>query len=169
MSKADSGASAKGRVPPPANRQFRKGSSGNPQGRPKGSVSLDGLTRKFALKKQLVKIGGKRQKLSRLEIAILKLIALAAGGKPAAARLTHELRALTAPRESEQGNGALLAPAQMTPEAFVANQEELNKHRVEPGIEVNIEHEEFIKAVRGEPSPLGEALLAFHRKYQNPT
>ena len=125
------------------------------------------MTRKFALKKQVVKIGGKRQKLSRLEIAILKLTALAATGKPAAARLTHQLRAVTVPREPE--HGVLLAPAQTTPEAFIAEQEELNKHRVEPGTEVNIEHEEFIKAVRGEPTPLGEALLAFHRKYQNAT
>jgi uncharacterized protein DUF5681 len=36
---------------------------------------------------------------------------------------------------------------------------------VEPGTEVNVEVEEFLKAVRGEPSPLGEALLAFHMKY----
>jgi hypothetical protein len=53
----------------------------------------------------------------------------------------------------------------MTTEAFIAEQEELNKHRIEPGTEVNIEHEEFMKAVRGEPSPLGEALRAFHRKW----
>jgi hypothetical protein len=167
MSKDDSGAAAKGRIPPPANAQFRKGSSGNPRGRPKGSVSLDGLTRKFALKKQVVKIGGKRQKLSRLEIVIFKLTALAASGKPAAARLTHELRTLSVPKEPE--HRVLLAPAQTTPEAFFAEEEERNKHRVEPGTEVNIEHEEFIKAVRGEPSPLGEALLAFHRKWHEPT
>jgi hypothetical protein len=169
MSKVHSGTSAEGRIPPPANRRFRKGNSGNPQGRPKGSVSLDGLTRKFALKKQVVKIGGKRQKLSRLEIVVLKLTALAASGKPAAARLTHELRSLSSPREPDQPYGVLLAPAQTTPEAFIAEQEELNKHRVEPGTEVNIENEEFMKAVRGELSPLGEALLAFHRKCQNPT
>ena len=169
MGRDDSSGPAKGRRPPPADAQFRKGSSGNPRGRPKGSVSLDGLTRKFALKKQVVKIGGKRQKLSRLEIAIFKLTALAASGKPAAARLTHELRALSASKEPEHRSGVLLAPAQTTPEAFFAEQEELNKYRIEPGTEVNIEHEEFIKAVRGEPSPLGEALLAFYRKWREPT
>jgi hypothetical protein len=164
MSKDDSGR-AKGRIPPPANAQFRKGSSGNPKGRPKGSVSLEGLTRKFAMKKQVVKIGGKRQKLSRLEIIVLKLTALAASGKPAAVRLMRELRFSSAPKESEQRSGVLLVPAEMTTEAFIAEQEELNKHRIEPGTEVNIEHEEFMKAVRGEPSPLGEALRAFHRKW----
>ena len=169
MSESDRRASAKGRIPPPADAQFRKGRSGNPQGRPKGSVSLDGLTRKFALKKQVVKVGGKRQKLSRLEIAIFKLTALAATGKPAAARLMHELRILSVPREPDHRYGVLLVPAETTVEAFIAEQEELNKYRVEPGTEVNIEHEEFIKAVRGEPTPLGEALLAFHRKYHEST
>jgi hypothetical protein len=169
MSKVDSGASAEGRIPPPANAQFRKGRSGNPQGRPKGSVSTDGLTRKFALKKQVVKIGGKRQKRSRLEIVILKLTALAAAGKPAAARLMHELSRLSVPREPDHRYGALIVPAETTVEAFIAEQEELNKYRVEPGTEVNIEHEEFVKAVRGEPTALGEALLAFHRKYHNRT
>jgi len=162
MDKDESGA-AKRRISPPVSAQFRKGSSGNPKGRPKGSVSLDGLTRKFALKKQVVKIGGKRQKLSRLEIVVLKLTALAASGKPAAARLMYELRNSNVP--TEHRSGVLLVPAEMTTEAFIAEQEELNKHRIEPGTEVNIEHEEYMKAVRGEPSTLGEALLAFRRKW----
>ena len=118
MGRDESSGAAKGRSPPPADAQFRKGSLGQPAGRPKGSVSLDGLTREFALKKQVVKIGGKRQKLSRLEIAIFKLTALAASGKPAAARLTHELRALGASKEPEHRSGVLLAPAQTTPRGF---------------------------------------------------
>jgi hypothetical protein len=117
------------------------------------------------MKKQVVKIGGKREKLSRLEILVLKLTALAASGKPAAARLVHELRNSTLPKEPERRFGVLIVPPETTMEAFMAEQEELNKHRVEPGTEVNIEHEEYMKAVRGEPSPLGEALLAFRRKW----
>jgi hypothetical protein len=38
-------------------------------------------------------------------------------------------------------------------------------HTLEPGTFVDVRAEEFLKAARGEPSPLGEALLAFHKKY----
>jgi len=54
MIKENSGVSAEGRIPPPTKSQFRQGRSGNPGGRPKGSVSLSGLTRKVALKKHTV-------------------------------------------------------------------------------------------------------------------
>ena len=167
MSKTSDGASAEGRVPPPAKTQFRKGRSGNPRGRPKGAVSIERLTRNFALRAQAVTISGKPERLSRLEIAILKLKALAATGKPAAAALLNQLRGVIAPKEPERKGGFLIVPATATSiEEFLAEEEERNKHRVEPGTEVNVEAEEFLKAARGEPSPLGEALLAFHRKYR---
>jgi len=47
----------------------------------------------------------------------------------------------------------------------MAEEEARNAEAVEPGTEVNVEVEEFLKTVRGEPSPLGEALIAFGRKY----
>jgi len=166
MTKTSDGASAEGRVPPPAKTQFLKGRSGNPRGRPKGAVSIERLTRNFALKAQTVTISGKPEKLTRLEIAILKLKALAATGKPAAAALLNQLRGVLALKEPEQKGGFLIVPATATIEEFLAEEEERNKHRVEPGTEVNVEIEEFLKAVRGEPSPLGEALLAFQGKYR---
>jgi hypothetical protein len=95
---------------------------------------------------------------------ILKLTALAASGKPAAARLADELRTHSVPREPDHRHGVLLVPGETTVEAFLAEEEERNKDRVEPGTEVNFEHEEYMKAVRGEPTALGEALLAFERK-----
>ena len=51
----------------------------------------------------------------------------------------------------------------------MAEEEARNAGKVEPGTEINIESEEFMKAVRGEPSPLGEALLSFHKKYRAST
>lgn len=165
MTKRSNGASADGRVPPPAEARFRKGTSGNPKGRPKGAVSIERLTRKFALKTQSVTISGKAERISRLEIAILTLKLLAATGKPRAAVLLGRLRGLTAPNQPELEDPVLLVPEPMTPEEWIADQEESNNDKVEPGTEVNVEAEEFLKAARGEPSPLGEALLAFHRKY----
>ena len=165
MSKPSDGASAEGRLPPPAMTQFRKGTSGNPRGRPKGAVSIERLTRNFALKAQAVTMSGKPQRLSRLEIAIFKLKAVAAAGKPAAAALLNQLRGITAPKEPEQGRAFLFVRAPLTAEEWIAEVEAANKDKVEPGTELNVEAEEFLKAARGEPSPLGEALLAFHRKY----
>jgi hypothetical protein len=159
------GASAAGRVPPPAATRFAKGRSGNPRGRPNG-VSIKRLTQKIALKKQVVTTDGKPQKFNRLEIAILKAQALAAMGKPAAAQLISELRVQTGSGEPERDSGVLLVPEQLTMEAFIAEEEARNATKVEPGTAIDIEAEEFQKAVRGEPTVYGEALLAFHRKYR---
>jgi hypothetical protein len=165
MSKTSDGASAEGRVPPPGKAQFLKGRSGNPRGRPKGAVSIERLTRNFALKTQTVAISGELKRLSRLEIAILKLKAVAATGKPAAAALLNQLRGVTVPKERERQGGFLMVPATLTQEEWIAKMRAVSKDSVEPGTEVNVEAEESGKAARGEPSPLGEALLAFHRKY----
>jgi hypothetical protein len=45
----------------------------------------------------------------------------------------------------------------------VARAEARNATAVEPGTQVNVRSEEFCKAAQGEPSPLGDALLAFHK------
>lgn len=150
---------------PPVATQFRKGTSGNPKGRPKGAVSIERLTRKFALKTQPVAISGKTQSMSRLEIAILKLKAVAATGHPAAAVLIDQLRGLTATEQPENKGPVLLSPEALTEDEWIKREEEANRHKIEPGTEINEEANEFLKAVRGEPSPLGEALLAFHEKY----
>ncbi|MGY4406859.1 DUF5681 domain-containing protein [Bradyrhizobium sp. USDA 3315] len=151
---------------PPVATQFRKGTSGNPKGRPRGAVSIERLTRKVALKTQPVRISGKTESMSRLEIAILKLKALAATGHPTAAALLDWLRDLTAPSQPEPEGPVLLVPESLTPEQWIEQALEDNKHKKEPGIEIDVGTEEFLKAVRGEPSLLGEALLAFHHKYQ---
>ena len=72
---------------------------------------------------------------------------------------------LTVGPEPVKGGGFLLVPAPLTVEELMAEEEARNAEAVEPGTEVNVEVEEFLKAVRGEPSPLGEALIAFHREY----
>ena len=78
-----------------------------------------------------------------------------------------QLRGVIAPKPPEQQGGYLIVPAPpSSPEEFLAEEEERNKDKVEPGTEVNVEAEEFAKAVRGEPSRLGKALLAFHCKYR---
>lgn len=166
MKRQNSGASAEGRSPPPPQSRFRKGRSGNPGGRPRGSVSLVGLTRKVALKVHTVPIDGKPCRLTTLELVILKAKAMAAAGQPGAARLINWLRSQTEWSEADLASGLFaIVPAQVTAEEFTAELEADNAGKREPGTFVDVEAEEFRKAVLGEASPFGEAIRAFHRKY----
>ena len=166
MTKGNSGVSAEGRTPPPPQSQFRKGRSGNPGGRPKGSVSLSGLTRKVALKKHAVPIEGKPCRVTLLELLILKTKAMAATGQPGAARQINWLRSQTGLSEADSGKSYFaIAPAPVTPEEFTAEMEARDAGKCEPGTFVDVKSEAFLKIGRGEASPLGEALRAFHKKY----
>jgi hypothetical protein len=100
-----------------------------------------------------------------LELVILKIQALALMGNPGAAALMKDVWGLTVGPEPVKGGGFLLVPESRTVEEFMAEEEARNAEAVEPGTEVNVEVEEFLKAARGEPSSLGEALIAFRRKY----
>src|SRR4051812_48938629 len=106
MKQLNSGVSAEGRTPPPPENRFLKGRSGNPAGRPKGSVSLTALTRKVALKMHTVPIEGKPCRVTLLELLILKTKAMAASGQPGAARLINWLRSQTELCEADLVHGA---------------------------------------------------------------
>lgn len=158
------GVSADGRVPPPEEYRIPKGKSGNYKGRPRGSVSLAKLTCKVANTKYRAVIDGVSQRRTLLELVILKTQALALNGNPGAAALMKDLWGLVIGPEPVEGR-FLLVPASLTAEEFMAEEEARNAEAVEPGTVVNVKTEEFLKAVRGEPSPLGEALHAFYMKY----
>jgi hypothetical protein len=165
MATRPDGVSAEGRLAPPEEYRIPKGKSGNYKGRPQGSVSLKALARKVAGTKHSGIIDGERQRLTLLELIVLNTRAMALGGHAGAAAVVRDLLNVMAEPEPDAG-GFLLAPAELTQEEWIARAEARNANAVEPGTQVNIETEEFLKAVRGEPSPLGEALLAFHRKYR---
>ncbi|MGY4626677.1 DUF5681 domain-containing protein [Bradyrhizobium sp. USDA 4486] len=155
------------RKAPPQDSRFKKGQSGNPAGRPKGAVSVAGITRKFALNKVPVALTGKRQRMTRLDVTLLKLKALAAQGSPAAAEELSRLRARLTPNAADQKAAYLVVPELVSIEEFIAEEEERTRDKVEPGTAINLDAEEFIKAVRGEPTVYGQALLAHSRKYGN--
>jgi hypothetical protein len=91
---------------------------------------------------------------------------MAASGHARAAVQLNWLSLQIEPSNTEVAQGGfLLVPAPVTVEEFIAKEELRNAGKVEPGTEINIEHEEYIKAVRGEVSPLGEALRSFQKKY----
>lgn len=127
------GASAPGRKPPPASSRFKKGQSGNPAGRPKGAVSVSAITRKFASKRLSLEMSGRRQTLTRLDIVLHQLVALAASGSPSAAEELHKLRAKVTPREADVQAGILLLPEVLSEQEWIATEEERNKDKAEPG------------------------------------
>lgn len=167
MSTSKQGVSAPGRKPPPSESRFRKGQSGNSAGRPKGAVSIRGITARFASQKLRFNLSGRRQKRARLDIVLHRLLALAASGSPAAAEQLHKLRAKITPPEPDSKGGVLLVPEILSEQEWIAREQERNKDKVEPGTATNLDAEEFIKAVRGEPTIYGKALLAHYNKYRD--
>jgi hypothetical protein len=72
---------------PPKAHQFKKGQSGNPSGRPKGSVSLHDRFLREAERMVKTKTGDKVVKMPKIEVIIRRLLDAAMQGKPDAQRL----------------------------------------------------------------------------------
>ena len=67
-------------VDPPAQHRFKPGQSGNPRGRPKGSISLPNAMVKLLRKKTKVTIGGEVRNLTQSDIIAIQIIQHAAKG-----------------------------------------------------------------------------------------
>jgi hypothetical protein len=154
-----------GRKPPPAQHQFLKGTSGNKRGRPKGSVDLKKLTCKVARKKHAVKVDGKIVRKTLLQLVIESTAREAAAGVPSMVALIGQIRAKVSPTQERQDGGILLFPADLSVEEWIARAEARNANARDPTTYVNHKVEEMCKAARGIDSPLGEAVLAFHRRW----
>lgn len=71
------------RRPPPAG-QFKKGASGNPKGRPKGSKNFVTLLEQELSQKIVVNEGGRRRTVTRLQAMVMRLVSAALQGDPKA-------------------------------------------------------------------------------------
>lgn len=73
-----------GRASPPQHTQFRKGVSGNPKGRPKGSKNLSTLIMEAARDQVTATVGGRTRKISKIQATTMQLATKAASGDHAA-------------------------------------------------------------------------------------
>jgi len=76
---------------PPEQSRFRKGSSGNPKGRPKGVLNLATILERVLQEKVAIDENGVCRMVSKLELALEKLVDLAVKGDLAAMRLLTTL------------------------------------------------------------------------------
>jgi hypothetical protein len=72
---------------PPANHKFKPGASGNPAGRPKGSMNIGKLLERTLLEKVIINENGRRRTITKLEAAIKQLTNKAASGDLNAVKL----------------------------------------------------------------------------------
>lgn len=76
---------------PPQATRFRKGISGNPKGRPKGSLNVATAFVKALREKVVINEGGKRKTVTKLEAALKQLVNKAASGEMSALKQLVEL------------------------------------------------------------------------------
>ena len=86
------------RLPPEATR-FKKGVSGNPRGRPKGSLNVATVLTRTLREKVAIKENGRQKTVTKLEAALKQLVNKAAAGDLRALRL---LTALAQDAEAQQ-------------------------------------------------------------------
>jgi hypothetical protein len=118
-----------------------------------------------ALKKHSVVVNGRSVRKTLLQIVIESVIRSAASGAPSMVSLHERIRAKVRPLEEKQPGGLVVVPEVLSPEEFMARAEERNALATAPTDRIDYKVEEFCKAARGIPTPLGEAIRASHRRW----
>jgi Family of unknown function (DUF5681) len=90
---------------PPRATRFRKGTSGNPRGRPKGARNLATVVASALDERVVVVENGRRKRITKLELVVKHLVNGAASGDPRSLRLLLPLiQAIEAkPLQTESG------------------------------------------------------------------
>lgn len=79
-----------GRGKPPAHTQFKPGQSGNPRGRPRGSVDFGRALLAAASESVVITENGRKVRLSKFEVAARQVANKAAAGDPRAVELLYK-------------------------------------------------------------------------------
>ncbi|MGA7381225.1 MAG: DUF5681 domain-containing protein [Terriglobales bacterium] len=76
---------------PPRHTRFRKGQSGNPNGRPPGTLNLATVLERTLREKVVITKNGSRKTVTKLEAALSQLTDKAISGEPSALQLLSKL------------------------------------------------------------------------------
>ena len=117
---------------PPLIRRFKVGQSGNRRGRPRGSKNRKTIVRGIANEMHTVTEGDQQRPRSTLELMLLAFRNCAAEGNVRAFRAYTKYLTKYEPQETGSKLGYLVAPANISPEEWMADQTEKNKHRKRP-------------------------------------
>ncbi|MEQ8440545.1 MAG: DUF5681 domain-containing protein [Alphaproteobacteria bacterium] len=82
MSKDDEDAYEVGYGRPPKKARFKKGRSGNPKGRPKGSKNFKSIVKDELGRPVEIRVNGQRRKVSQFEAVVMRAVGDAISGKP---------------------------------------------------------------------------------------
>jgi len=88
---------------PPVNTRFKKGQSGNPKGRPKGSRGLATILNRALSERVVINEGGRRKTVTKLEAAVKQVTNKAASGDPVASRQLFTLIQIIEQHPQETG------------------------------------------------------------------
>ncbi len=105
---------------PPQENRFKKGQSGNPKGRPKGSKNLKTILKEVINEKVPVREDGKTRKITKLEAIIKQVVNKASTGDPRATKQLMEFirEYLSEEQNADFGNAiaAAKSPAELNTE-----------------------------------------------------
>jgi hypothetical protein len=88
---------------PPQSSRFKKGQSGNPKGRPKGSLNMANIFTKTLREKVVINENGQRRTVTKLQAALKQLVNKAASGDLRALRQLVELSRDSEAKENQPG------------------------------------------------------------------
>jgi hypothetical protein len=100
------------------------------RGRKPGAKGRKAMVRKIARERRVATIDGEKRRVTTAEALILVLVARASKGDTRSYELLLELQRQAG--EPVKGCGYLVAPEDLAIEEWIAEQEELNKHRKAP-------------------------------------
>ena len=96
---------------PPKHARFRKGTSGNPKGRPRGTRNLATVLEQTLKEKVVINESGIRKTVTKLEAAVKQLVNKAASGDLVAMRQLSSLASSAEMEPATDQNGSTLEEA----------------------------------------------------------
>lgn len=103
----------------PESKRFKKGRSGNPKGRPKGSEGKRRIAEKVLLEEHEIVEGGVKKRYTVLELILIELRNQAFKGNNRAFKVLEKLYAYYDPQKPSVKADCLVVPGRLTKESWV--------------------------------------------------